>query len=92
MPFSLTAGWWRGCLALLPYAVVVVGWQAIRSAWGYGVWNMGVYVDPLTDPGRFAAAVGPAWLGIRSMIAFPFYPQPISFQTAPAGYTIFRRA
>ena len=51
------AGWRRGCLALLPYAAVVLAWRAVRSAWGYGVWNMGVYVDPLTDPGRFAAAV-----------------------------------
>ena len=51
------AGWWRGCLALLPYAAVVVAWRALRSAWGYGVWNMGVYIDPLTDPGRFATAL-----------------------------------
>jgi hypothetical protein len=51
------AGFWRGCLALLPYAVVVLAWRALRSSWGYGVWNMGVYVDPLTDPGQFAAAV-----------------------------------
>jgi hypothetical protein len=51
------AGRWRGCLTLLPYAAVVLAWRAVRSAWGYGVWNMGVYVDPLTDPGRFAAAV-----------------------------------
>ena len=51
------AGWRRGCLTLLPYTAVVVGWRVVRSAWGYGVWNMGVYVDPLTEPGRFAAAV-----------------------------------
>jgi hypothetical protein len=51
------AGWRRGGLALLPYVAVVFAWRAVRSSWGYGVWNMGVYIDPLTDPGRFAAAV-----------------------------------
>jgi hypothetical protein len=51
------AGWRRGGLALLPYVAVVFAWRALRSSWGYGVWNMGVYIDPLTDPGGFAAAV-----------------------------------
>jgi hypothetical protein len=47
----------RGCLALLPYVVVVVVWRTLRSSWGYGVHNMGLYIDPLTDPGPFLAAV-----------------------------------
>jgi hypothetical protein len=51
------AGRWRGCLALLPYAAVVLAWRVLRSSWGYGVWNMGIYIDPLTDPRRFVAAV-----------------------------------
>ena len=46
-----------GSLAMLPYAGVVVGWRALRGSWGYGVQNMGLYLDPLTDPGPFAAAV-----------------------------------
>jgi hypothetical protein len=50
-------GRWRGCLALLPYALVVVVWRSLRASWGYGVHNMGLYVDPLTDPGPFLAAV-----------------------------------
>ena len=55
--FADPAGRWRGCLALLPYA----GWSwaggLSAESWGYGVQNMGLYIDPLTDPGRFAAAV-----------------------------------
>jgi hypothetical protein len=47
----------RGCMALLPYVLVVVVWRALRASWGYGVHNMGLYVDPLTDPGPFLAAV-----------------------------------
>jgi hypothetical protein len=50
-------GWWRGCFALAPYAVVLVVWRALRDQWGYGVRDMGLYVDPLTDPGPFAAAL-----------------------------------
>ena len=55
--FADRAGRWRGCAALLPYVIVVVAWRTLRDHWGYGVHNVGVYVDPLTDPGRFIAAV-----------------------------------
>jgi hypothetical protein len=55
--FADPAGRWRGALALVPYAALVVGWRAIRAHWGYGVHNMGLYVDPLSDPLPFAADV-----------------------------------
>ncbi len=55
--FADPAGRWRGCLAMIPYAVVVVGWQAVRGALGYGVHNLGLYVDPLTESRAFAMAV-----------------------------------
>ncbi len=44
-------------LALLPYATVVLGWRAAWAYLGYGVANVGFYVDPLREPLRFAAAV-----------------------------------
>jgi hypothetical protein len=49
-------GRWRGCLALWPHAVVVVAWGTLRAHWGYGVRDMGIYIDPLTDTGRFLTA------------------------------------
>jgi hypothetical protein len=49
-------GRWRGSLALWPYAVAVVAWGALRAYWGYGVRDMGLYIDPLTDGGRFLTA------------------------------------
>ena len=55
--FADRAGRWRGCLALSPYIVVVCIWRAVRDHWGYGVQNMGLYVDPLTDPGPFIAVL-----------------------------------
>jgi hypothetical protein len=51
------SGWKRGCLALAPYLGVVLVWRAVRAQWGYGVCDMGLYVDPLTDPRRFTAAL-----------------------------------
>jgi hypothetical protein len=50
-------GPWRGCMAILPYAMIVVIWRTLRDWWGYGVHNVGVYVDPLTDPGPYLAAL-----------------------------------
>jgi hypothetical protein len=47
---------WRGSLALWPYAVAVVAWGVLRTSWGYGVRDVGLYVDPLTDAGRFLTA------------------------------------
>ena len=55
--FADPAGRWRGCVALSPYLAVLVIWRALRAYWGYGVQNMGLYVDPLGDPGPFLAAL-----------------------------------
>jgi hypothetical protein len=51
------AGKWRGCLALAPSVAVVGVWRAFRDSWGYGVRDLGLYIDPITDPGPFAAAL-----------------------------------
>jgi hypothetical protein len=50
-----SAGRWRSSLALWPYAVAVVGWAALRAHWGYGVHDLGLYIDPLTETARFLA-------------------------------------
>ncbi len=50
------AGRWRGCVALAPCVAVVMIWRALRTSWGYGVKNVGYYIDPLDEPGRFLAA------------------------------------
>jgi len=41
----------------VPYSVVLVVWRVVRDSLGYGVANMGYYVDPITDPGRFASTL-----------------------------------
>jgi hypothetical protein len=45
---------WRGRLrALLPLALVAVGWAGLYRALGYGAWGT-AYVDPLREPLAFA--------------------------------------
>ncbi|MGB2895070.1 MAG: hypothetical protein WBB65_02755 [Anaerolineales bacterium] len=48
-------GLWRNRLSrLIPYALVVVIWRLIYHSLGYGVWGSGFYLDPLSEPFRFA--------------------------------------
>ena len=47
----------RRALSLLPYALVLIGWRMARGWLGYGVENLGIYIDPITDPLRFLLAV-----------------------------------
>jgi hypothetical protein len=47
---------WRGrCLALAPYAVVLVAWRVVYGALGYGVAGSDIYHDPAAQPLAFAA-------------------------------------
>jgi len=43
--------------ALAPYAVVVLAWRLCWSGLGYGLAEIAPYVDPVTEPWRFAFAV-----------------------------------
>jgi hypothetical protein len=43
-------------LSLLPYLGVLVAWRVVYVALGYGVAGSGIYLDPGTAPGSFAAA------------------------------------
>src|SRR5262249_31088230 len=66
------AGRARGCLSLSPYAAIVIVWRWLRASWGYGVWDMGLYVDPLAEPGRFAlAAVDRAPILLLGQLGLP---------------------
>jgi hypothetical protein len=75
----------RGFLALGPCAAGVVVWGALRAFWGYGVRDVGLYIDPLTDSGRYlTAAVGRLpilllgqWTPLPADLAIAFRP-PVS--------------
>ena len=49
--------WWGKFLSLVPYGVVLVVWRIIRDNLGYGVDGIGLYIDPVGEPSRFAAAM-----------------------------------
>jgi hypothetical protein len=50
------AGWRRGLLGVLPYVATILVWRTLRDGWGYGVANVGLYIDPLDEPVRFVTA------------------------------------
>src|SRR5262249_33613344 len=79
--------WRRGCVALVPYAVVLVAWRALRDHWGYGVRDMGLYVDPLTDPGPFAAALV-ARLPVLLLGQWGLPPSDVAAVLSPRGQTV----
>jgi hypothetical protein len=55
---AIDRGPWRArCLSLVPYLAVVLVWRVLWTSLGYGVMNSGYYVDPIGQPGRFAASV-----------------------------------
>jgi hypothetical protein len=81
------AGWRRGCVALGPYAAVVFAWAALRGYWGYGVRDVGIYIDPLTDTARFfAAAAGRIPVLLLGQLS-PI-PGELAVVLAPAGVTL----
>jgi len=49
--------WKDRLIQLIPYALVVVIWRLVYYSLGYGVWGSGFYLDPLSEPFRFALNV-----------------------------------
>jgi hypothetical protein len=46
-------GWLKGCLAVIPFIVVVILWRSYYNAYGFGSTDIGLYVDPGRDPIAF---------------------------------------
>ena len=82
------AGWLRGCLALWRYGVVFVAWAGLRAHWGYGVRDMGLYIDPLTDPVRFAGALVDR-LPILLLGQWAVPPSDLTAVLGPVGLFVF---
>jgi hypothetical protein len=59
--------------ALLPYALVLLGWKITCSALGYGAVGSGLYVDPLQQPLEFMRSASERLpvLGL-ALVAVPF--------------------
>jgi hypothetical protein len=80
----------RGILALSPHAGIIILWRWLRASWGWGVQDMGLYVDPLADPGRFAfAMVDHAPVLLISQLGLP--PSDVAILLRPPGRVILWR-
>ena len=49
--------WWRRIKPVAPYILILVAWRVVWSELDYGVLGIGMYIDPLGEPLRFAGAV-----------------------------------
>ncbi len=84
--FADPSGRWRGCLALVPYAVVVVAWRTVRDSWGFGVRNVGFYLDPLTDAVGYTSAL-PVRVPVLLLGQWSPLPAEVSALLGPARRT-----
>jgi hypothetical protein len=51
-------GAWQHRLgSILPYLTIIIAWRLLWNKLGYGIANIGVYIDPLGEPWRYLAAV-----------------------------------
>lgn len=85
------ANWCRKSLALAPYAAVVVIWRILWTALGYGIRNIGIYIDPLAQPVEFASAFADRapLLLLGQLTAMP---SDIALALRPASVTIIWQA
>ena len=68
----LDRGRWRRLLVLLPYAVVLLGWQLAYRALGYGAQGSGVYLDVGAQPFTFLAqTIEHAWILGLAQLTLP---------------------
>ncbi|UCD49314.1 MAG: hypothetical protein JSW27_17495 [Phycisphaerales bacterium] len=73
--------------SMLPYLAVVVLWRLLWNGLDCGVENLGVYIDPLREPGRYAAAVKDrAPLLLLAQLLAP--PSDITLMMPPSGTRI----
>jgi hypothetical protein len=57
MLFIDCGAWRKRIAAMVPYIAVVIVWRFLWTHLGYGMENMGVYIDPLSEPLSFLSAV-----------------------------------
>jgi len=85
------ATWKSRVGSMLPYLAVVVLWRLLWNGLDYGVENLGVYIDPLREPVRYAAAVRDrAPLLLLAQLLGP--SSDITLMVPPSGTRILWRA
>jgi hypothetical protein len=57
-------GWRRRALTVLPAVLVIVLWRAIYKLGGFGIFHVGLYIDPGTEPLAFAQVAFPRFMAV----------------------------
>jgi hypothetical protein len=90
MVFIDRSSWRRRFAAIIPCAAVVIVWRLLWTHLGYGVENVGGYVDPLSEPLRFISAVkNHAPFLLLGQLALP--PSEISIMLHPKHWILLWR-
>ena len=53
-----TGSWRKRVLTVLPAVLVIVLWRVVYTLDGHGIFHVGAYIDPSTEPLQFARVVG----------------------------------
>jgi hypothetical protein len=64
-------GWRRRLAGLIPYTIVVVAWRIIYNRFGFGIAGSGLYLDPVSAPLDFSAALLERWPVMQTAYWFP---------------------
>jgi hypothetical protein len=85
---------WRRFLTLVPYGLLLIIWALVRGSLGYGVANLGFYVDPIQEPARFVTgllerypvllygqwfAMSEISLIFEAILRWPFWPIALAY-------------
>lgn len=85
----LERGPWRSRLfSLVPYLAVIVAWRTAWSMLGYGIWGIGIYVDPLLNPLRFLVELPPKMLALL-LGQFLLPPSEVYLLAADQGLQLY---
>jgi hypothetical protein len=91
MVFIDRSTWRKRIVAITPYVAVVLIWRFLWTYLGYGVENIGVYVDPVSEPLRFISAVkNHAPFLLLGQLALP--PSDISMMLYPKHWILLWRS
>jgi hypothetical protein len=83
--------WWKRIATMVPYAAVVIVWRFLWLHLGYGIENLGVYVDPLREPSHFISAVkNNASFLLLGQWALP--PSDIAIMLTPSHWILLWRS
>ena len=75
-------------MTIVPAVITIILWRIVYNYLGYGIENVGIYVDPVSEPLRFTAAAFVRFSVLLFGIFFPVSPDATS-SLSPSALTWF---